>query len=90
MELITYTEPEAFLQVVQTQLERREAANSLMLGGVLNMRARSLKTSNSLVLISVQNDGAWSLAAVMTPPYPSWRARSLLFGPARPAAGLPA
>jgi len=33
---------------------------------VLNMRARSLKTSNSLVLISVQNDGAWSLAAVMT------------------------
>jgi len=70
MKLITYTEPEAFLQVVQTELERREAANSLMLGGVLNMRARSLRTSNSLVLISVQDHGAWCLAAVMTPPYP--------------------
>ena len=70
MELITYTEPEAFLQVVQTQLERREAANSLMLGGVLSLKARSSSASNSLVLVSVQDHGASSLAAVMTPPYP--------------------
>ena len=70
MELITYTEPEAFLQVVQTQLERREAANSLMLGGVLSLKARSSSASNSLILVSVQDHGAWSLAAVMTPPYP--------------------
>ena len=70
MELITYTKPEAFLQVVQTELERREAANSLMLGGVLSLKARSSSASNSLVLVSVQDHGAWSLAAVMTPPYP--------------------
>lgn len=69
-ELGTFTEPQAFLRLVQRGMEAREAENSLMLGVLLDLCNAPPIGAATPVLISVRDRGSWSLAAVVTPPFP--------------------
>lgn len=68
MYVTAYQDAGAFLQKTQALLEKREAANSLMLGLCLRLKHSSEPPPHAPYLATVEDEQGTALAAVMTPP----------------------
>lgn len=69
MKVNTYDSASAFLARIKTLLERREAANCLMLGVAQRLIDAPSSAENAPLLMTVEEGEDAVLAALMTPPY---------------------
>jgi uncharacterized protein len=70
MNLLTYTDPAAYLQCAQPYLEEQEALNSLILGVTIRLRDRPDLTETPPYLATITNEaGNPLLVAAITPPH---------------------
>jgi predicted GNAT family acetyltransferase len=66
----TYTDAGDLLERVRATLEREEAKHSLILGVLSSVADRAYPLEGQAVFASVESGARWSVAAVMTPPFP--------------------
>ncbi|HEU0079707.1 MAG TPA: hypothetical protein VFQ76_18760, partial [Longimicrobiaceae bacterium] len=70
MELLRHPDAESFLRDAQSDLERAEAENNMVLGGALRLVGRAEAPERPRYFATVREGGEMRVAAMHTPPFP--------------------